>query len=406
MLQPEKIERLSEPDVQDYILNNLLSDPQKIALQKSPVEGLEARDIAVQVAARKKAQQKLPFWSQTKGIVFPESLAMEQCSSESTAQYKQRLFETGKSIVDLTGGFGIDSYWISEKADRLDYVERQSYLCDLATHNFEMLVRKQVNVINAELEDYLEQWQQSPTDYVFCDPARRNENQRKVFLLEDCSPDISVLAPIVLAQNATFIAKLSPMFDISMLVKIFGDSLAEIHVVAVKNECKELIVVLKPGKHETKLFAVNLESNQETIEGDYNSANVESVKYGEPANYLYEANAALMKAGVADLVAEKYSLSKLQQHSFLYTSNELYSQFPGRQFEIKQLVSLDKKELGKLIPSKKANISTRNFPMKPEEIQKKIGFGSGGEDYLFATTLRNDKKALIWCRKVISSEKN
>ncbi len=406
MLTPEKITLLASSESQDFIKANADTDVQKLILKKSPLSGLDSKDLATQVAARKKAASKLPVWAGTPGLIFPESLAMEQCSSEETARYKQQLFSTGSSIVDLTGGFGIDSFWISENASNLDYVERQEYLCDLARHNFKVLSRDNVNVINQELEEYLKNWEQSPTDFVYCDPARRNENQRKVFLLEDCSPDVAVLAPIVFAKGATLIAKLSPMFDISALVKAFGDKLAEIHVVAVKNECKELIVILKLVPSATRLICANLESGQAILNSTIAETVSSSVSISEPLNYLYEANAAIMKGGAADFVANQFGLKKIGQHSFLYTSEELLENFPGRRFEIKAVSTLDKRELATLIPTKKANISTRNFPLKPEEIFKKIGFATGGEEFLFASTLGHGKKVIIWSRKVTSSETN
>lgn len=404
MITQEKISLLSQPAAQEFVKNNVHQDVQRIVLGKSPIHGLDSKDLAGQVAARKKALSKLPCWTSIEGIVFPETQAMEQCSSEETAAYKKQFFSEEDTIADLTGGYGIDSFYISEKLKQLTYVERQTYLCDLAAHNFSVANRSNVQIVNEELENYLKEWGKNPTDWIYCDPARRNEHQRKVFLLEDCSPDLQVLAPIVLGKGSSLLAKLSPMLDIHKIVEVFGKSLSEIHVVSVNNECKELLLLLKPGIHELKLVCVNLDSDQMNFETGFTDARNASVNYAEPGKYLFEANASLMKAQVSDKLALELKLSKLEQHSYLYTSDSLPAKFPGRIFQVQQVLSLDKKALTALIPSKKANISVRNFPMKPEEIHKKVGFATGGNEYVFATTLANGKKVLIWCRKVTSSE--
>lgn len=405
VLTPEKIALIASPEVQNYILEHQDRNVQQLILSNTRVNGIETKYLASQIQARKKALSKLPSWAEISGIVYPETLAMEQCSSEVTARYKHKLISKGSTITDLTGGFGVDSFWLSEGASSLDYVEQQEYLCDLVRHNFPALGRTQFRVFNQHLEEYLDFWKYNPTSIVYCDPARRNENQRKVFLLEDCSPNVEELAQQVISTGATLICKLSPMFDISRLVNIFGLSLSEIHVVAVKNECKELVMVLSPNSNGTKVYCVNLQSEHAEVELKFEEIGFTTPEVSVPLSYLYEANAAIMKAGAADIVAVQKKLVKLQANSHLYSSVSYVENFPGRIFEIRKVMSLDKKELTAFIPSKKANISTRNFPLKPEEIYKKIGFTEGGEEYLFATTLHDGKKVIICCRKLVPTKR-
>ena len=397
VLSAEKIRLLSSPGVQEYIRDNESRDAHQLAFQRTPFEGLDSRDISNQVAARQKAKTKLPSWFKTTGVVFPEALSMEQCSSESTAIYKAGLIAPDQTIADLTGGLGVDSWALAQKARHLDYVEQQTYLCDLALENFATLkVRASVN--NCSLESYLEAWKKKPTAVVFCDPARRNENQRKVFLLEDCSPDILEIAPGILKSHAVFMVKLSPLFDISRLRKSFGHHLREIHVVAVKNECKELLILLKPEEGDCLISAVNLD----TTEPAFNvRADTQPNRYkiSDPLVYLYEPNAAIMKSGKQDFIMERYDVAKLADNSHLYTSSTEIHHFPGRSFRINSIVGLHKNELLQLIPGKKANISCRNFPLRPEEVAKKIGFSFGGDQYLFATTLSDGKKVVIHCER-------
>ncbi len=400
MLNKEKIQQLATSAVQDYITKHVADEPYKMALLPSPFVGLEPRDLSNQVAMIQRAGGKLKLWANTRGLVFPELQAMEQCSSEATAMYKQKLIPKGATVVDLTGGFGVDSYEMSRFAQKLTYVEQQEYLCDLAKQNFRALEVKNIEVCHSTLEDYLTKWEQNPTDVVYCDPARRTDKQRKVFMLEDCSPNLLEIAPKILAKGATLIAKLSPLFDIHRLRLAFENQLAEVHVVAVKNECKELLVVLKPTAEKTEIIAVNLESGQ-PVGRFLAEAKTKLQLADEPQKYLYEPNAAIMKCGRVDDLQLTYPAKKIGEHSHLYTSEELIANFPGRIFTVQTVLPLSKKQLTELIPSRKANISCRNFPAKPEEISKKIGFSPGGDHYLFATTLANGKKVIVHCLKAI-----
>lgn len=400
VLDQETISLLGSDEALRFIQDHLNDDPQKLLLKPQLFAGIANRDLVTQIISRKKAQSKLPEWALNFKVIFPESLAMEQCSSEETGIYKQLLVAGFATGCDLTGGFGVDSYFISKDCSSFDYIERQAYLCELAKHNFSALGRTHISVHNKELEDYLESWLLQPTDFVFCDPARRDENQKKVFLLEDCSPDVSVLAQTVLTKGKTLICKLSPMFDITRLQQIFGTQLKRLDVVSVKNECKEILITLEDSKANQSVHLVNLGSSQPVIKAV--PANLEEkAALALPQNWLYEPNASVLKAGAGDFVANQLGLKKLEPSSQLYTSETLVEDYPGRVFKIDNVVALDKKQLATLIPEKKANISTRNFPMKPEEIYKKIGFKTGGDIYMFGTTLKDARKAILICRKAI-----
>ncbi|HET7732383.1 MAG TPA: SAM-dependent methyltransferase, partial [Paludibacter sp.] len=354
-----------------------------------------------QINGKQKIKAKVPLFYNTDDILYPAQLSLEQSSSESTAKYKSSLCE-GNTLVDLTGGFGVDCCFMSERFKQATYVERQEELCELATHNFQTLNKPHIWVIHAETEKYLIEMEHA--DWIFIDPARRSSSGKKVVLLSDCEPDVSALSTLLLQQATRVMIKLSPMMDITAAVNELPNS-AEIHIVSVDNECKEVLLLLDQENHTNqKIRTINFgkKNKTEVFEFYQEEEAGTQIEYATTAEkYLYEPNASVMKSGAFKLIAKQCGLRKLHKNTHLYTSIKLSLDFPGRIFEVQNQWGNSKKELKELVEKNpKANISTRNYPLSVDELRKKLKIKDGGEVYLFGCTVGDDQKVIIECKKL------
>jgi 16S rRNA G966 N2-methylase RsmD len=322
---------------------------------------------------------------------------MEQCSSEVTANYKASLVSGGR-LADLTGGFGIDCSYMAEQFNDVTYIERNAELCHIAKHNFALL-GKPIRVVNTDSEEALAELPHQ--DWIFVDPARRDRGGNKVVSLSDCEPDVCRLEKLLMKKATRVMIKCSPMLDISQAIRELH-SVSEIHVVAVNNECKELLLIL--GGEDTKeipIHAINLQGGHTqqfayTAEQEAEASCTYTAVIG---TYLYEPNSALMKAGCYRLPAERFGLTKLHRNTHLYTSDTLISDFPGRIFQVERVCGFGKREL-KALGIRQANLAVRNFPEHVDNLKKRLKISDGGARYLFATTLDDETKALVVCTKV------
>ena len=384
-----------------FIRENLNADVPTLALKKAPV-GTDVSLALRQIAARQLLQKKVPQWAENEDLLFPVHLSIEQCSSEATARYKANLLE-GDTFADLTGGLGIDSYYLAQNFQQADYVERRAELCDLARHNFAVL-EADIKVWNETAEDYLKECGQK--DCIFIDPARRDEHGRKTVSIGDCTPDVAALQDVLLEKATTVMVKLSPMLDINQALEELHH-VKEVHVVAVANECKELDFIMERGyQGETQLVCVNLLTDQPEMRFVLEEERNCQCKMADGVlKYLYEPHPALMKAGCFKLLTERFEVLKLHKNSNLYTSDQLVPDFPGRIFEVEGWAAYHKKikqEL--LVDVDKASIAVRNFPLTVADLRKVLKIGDGDEVYLFATTLRGEKKVVIRTKKTASDE--
>jgi len=360
-------------------------------------------DLAIkQITGKQKIKSKVPTFYAAADVLYPVQLSLEQSSSESTAKYKSSLCE-GNSLVDLTGGFGIDCCFMSVRFQHVTYVERQQELCELATHNFMVLGKNHINVIHADSEKYLTDMEQA--DWIFIDPARRSTSGKKVVMLSDCEPDVSALAPLLLGKASRVMIKLSPMMDITAAVRELPTT-AEIHIISVDNECKEVLLILdQTGADNKKISTLNIGKNGGNQIFEYvmdNEMHAEASFASEPGKYLYEPNASVMKSGAFKLVGKHFGLHKLHTNTHLYTSAEQVLQFPGRIFEVVKTWHNAKSELKELaLHLPKANITTRNYPISVDELRKKLKIKEGGDSYLFACTLADEQKVIIECKKAV-----
>lgn len=386
-------------EAQQFINDHINTDISKLLLKPSPFKNISVTELANQIICKKKAKTKLPSWYNNKDVMYPTPLNIEQTSSEITAQYKSELVK-GKCLVDLSGGFGIDTYYFSKQFEKVIHIEHNNQLSDIANHNFKVLG---CNNIETHCTDSLELLPKlkDQIDCIYVDPSRRHDVKGKVFLFNDCVPNVVKHLEMLFKISKTILIKSSPLVDIKS-GKNELKHVSAIYILAVKNEVKELLWLLdKNNEKPVKIITYNYKSSalpDETFSFDYLEESHQEVIYKEPLNFLYEPNHAILKSGGFKIITKVFNVYKLEKNSHLYTSDELVNNFPGRQFKIIQIFNSLNNDL-KQFKNQKINISTRNFPMSVSEIRKKFKILDGGELYLFFTTNILGSKTAILCKK-------
>lgn len=368
-------------DVQNYIEANLNSDLHCLLLKKSPFPDVSMQEIVQQIKGKQVAQKKFPFLLK-EGIIFPPQLNLEQSSSDKTALYKSKILE-GKKFIDLTSGFGIDAYYLSQNFEDITLVEQNPELLQIVQHNWSVLGKK-ATFINIKLEDFLVENKES-FDVIYLDPARRDNNKNRVFLLEDLSPNIFEIQDKLLSISKQVVIKLSPLIDLKYLVSVLKN-VVQIDIIAVKNDVKEIVVFLSnENSDKIKCHCINLESGESDFQfcfGDEENAHAE---FSEPERFIYIPNNTILKAGIFNLISDKFKLKKLHLNTHIYTSEIRINNFPGRIFEME---TIESKQIKK---KQQFNIISKNYPLKPEEIKKKHSLKDGGNDYLIFTQSKKGK---------------
>lgn len=383
--------------VQDFINQSLLQPIEKIALLKNPFSEIDYKIILQQIQSKQKAQKKLPTWFTTEHILYPEKLSIEQTSSEITANYKSQIV-FGKNIIDLTGGYGVDTYYFSKKIENVYHCEINAELSEIVAHNFEVLGIKNVRFYNQDGSEVLNSLNQK-FDWIYIDPSRRNNDKGKVFMLKDCLPNVPNLLEFYFKYSNAILIKTAPILDISAGLSELK-FVKKIHIVAVENEVKELLWEIEKNYTnpiEVKTINFSKKSNQIF---DFILNEKHELQYDLPEVFLYEPNAAIMKSGGFEAVANSFKIKKLNKNSHLYTSIELIEEFPGRVFKIENKIFYDKKQINSTIYNTKANITIRNFNDTTENLRKKHKITDGGELYYFFTTNNSDEKIVLICTKI------
>jgi len=388
-------EQILNTDIQNFINKNLQEDPTKLILKGAPFQGIAIQEIVEQIISKKKCQQKLPTWFNTPQIYYPNKLNIEQTSSEITAKYKANLIN-GETLIDITGGFGVDCFAFAENFKEVTHCEINKELSKIVKHNYDKLKINDIETKAINGLEYLENNKQK-YDWIYADPSRRNDLKGKVFLLKDCLPNIPENLDLFFKYTNCILLKLSPILDITATINELK-FIKEIHVIAINNEVKELLFLLEKNFISTiKINATNIKKGTIDFLNSFANSNVKAT-YSLPQTYLYEPNSAILKAGLFNEVSHQLKIDKIHINSHLYTSKVLVN-FPGRSFKILDIIKYDKKKIKKLIPSKKANITIRNFPETVVQIRKKTGLKEGGDSYLFFTTDLNNKHIVIFCEK-------
>ncbi len=392
-------EHIINPEVQAYIQQHHGLEVESLILQKPVFDNLSNQELAEQLKAKHKAKVKLPSLFQRQDIIYPKDLNLQQSSSELTANYKADLLPKHARVADLTGGFGIDSIAFSKSAKQVYYVEPHKKLLELTTYNFNRLGLKHVNAYNTTDIEFLNQ-HKPDVDVLFIDPSRRNKEQKKVFLISDCSPNVIEHLDLYFTYAKHVFIKLSPLFDLKKLINDLK-WVKEIHVISVKNEVKELLIILEKNyTQEVKIKCVDLNTHLEkvkTFKFDFNTEEDIKLSFEQPRinNYLIEPKACVLKAGAFKTFANHYGIKKLGKHTHLYTSTQPIEQDLARVFKVVSLKVYKPKQLKRHYNKTKANISTRNFPLSVSNIKQKLNILDGGHTYLFFTTDFNHTKLVI-----------
>ncbi|MBG8553474.1 RsmD family RNA methyltransferase [Hymenobacter sp. BT594] len=384
-----------------YIAQHLHDDPAKLALQARRHPSLPVPELVRQIQARQKARTKLPAWADDTKLIFPAALSVEQASSDRTAAFKASLV-SGARLADLTGGFGVDASHFARQVADVHYVERNASLATVVEYNLRQLQIGNVHVHAADAVSFLRNTELA-FDWLYLDPARRDTAARKIYRLQDCEPDVVKLLPLLLHKSERVLLKTSPMLDIELAVQELGH-VRRLWVVAVDNECKEVLYELgQEAAIDPERLTVNLRRDGTQQEFRLNRAREARAipRYAEPQQYLYEPNSAILKAGGFRSIGTAFELLKLHQHSHLYTSDTLRSEFPGRIFRIRAVEKYDgvalKAHLG---PEARAHVTTRNFPDSVADFRYRTGIREGGDLYLFATTNLEGRLMVLVCEKL------
>ncbi len=387
---------LLNPEIQEFISNSVGKDISKMALQKNPFQDVEWISILNQIAAKTKAKEKLPTFFNSKNIIYPSKVSVEQTSSEKTAKYKSEIV-SGNSLIDLTGGFGVDDLYFSKKIKNIDHCEISSDLSKIVQNNFNQLKIKNVQFHNNDSFEVLKTLNQN-FDWIYIDPSRRNESKGKVFMLKDCLPNVPDLLDFYFQYSKNILVKTAPILDISAgLLEL--KNVKSIHIVAIDNEVKELLwEIKKEHSSSIEIKTINITKEYEESFNFILQKNKQISNFSLPKKYLYESNSSIMKSGGFDEVGLQFGLEKLQHHSHLYTSDKKIT-FPGRVFEIEKCILYQKNEM-KLLQNQKSNLTIRNFPETVENIRKKWNIKDGGNQYCFFTTNVNEEKIVLICKKI------
>ena len=381
--------------------DHLHEDPALLLLKHHKSLDFDVKIAVRQIAARQKANNKLPTFTAHPKVIFPGSLSVEQSSSEQTAEFKAK-YVAGKVLVDLTGGLGVDTFFMGMKFREVIYVEKEEELVKIAAHNFMQLSREPdtYKLVHSDSMDFLAKTNRR-FDWLYIDPARRGAYDQKLYKLADCEPDVIEHWGLIKEKAKQVMIKASPMLDIKEALNELPD-VRQVIVVAIKNEVKEVLLVWQESgrQDKIKISAFDLNISQEsgfdfTLKEEVNN----QVSYSLPAEYLIEPNAAILKAGGFKTFANRFGLFKLHPNTHLYTSPKPQGEVPGKVFIIIQEVKLDKKALKRHFPSGQVNVIVRNHPLKADALKKKYGLKDGGSDYLIAVKTMDEKNRVYWCRR-------
>lgn len=422
---------------EEFIALHRNDNVRQLALTAARYGEVDMKFALEQISGWQQAQRKLPSWADADGLVFPPHINMEQCSSEATARYKATLAQRlasrdtiaggATAMADLTGGFGVDFTFMAKGFDRATYIERNPVLCDIARNNFARLGLPDAVIICADSTDALATL--PCQTLLYADPARRDSHGGKTVLMADCTPDITSLLPLMFGKARLVMVKLSPMLDWHKAIADLDGSVAEVHIVALQGECKELLLVLDASlqgnrSHPVRIVCADMvRDNGGTACGQI-MPGLRTLTFGyelhtgspdEPAPsvapdamlrdttqplFLHEPNAAVMKAGCFGRMAERFGVMAVGCNSHLFLARSRAADFPGRTFVVEAVGTMNRKELRTMLAgTEKANIAVRNFPLSADALRKRLKLGDGGDTYIFATTSAAGDHLLFKCRK-------
>lgn len=403
------LSELNSAEFRQFVQDHLTEDPALLLFKYQGKVTFDLKMAVQQISARQRAAKKLPAWSENPNLLFPASISLEQSSSEETARFKGEGM-TGKSMIDLTGGFGVDFFYLSQEFEKGIYCERQPELFQITKHNLEQLEPSKVSESLEGLDRKFEFFEgdglgflkktELHFDLIFADPARRGNGNQKLYKLQDCEPDVVSAWSLLRSKSDKILIKASPMLDISQAWTELPE-IQKITVVSVKNEVKELLLSWEKGNTQKsrEISAVDLGSENPRFSFDPKEEENAVAQLGEAEKYLIEPLSGILKAGAFNLFAARFGLKKLEKNSHLYTINKVPGDIPGRIFEVIQEISPKKQEIKSQFPSGKVNVICRNYVSGADELKKKLGLKDGGEDFLIGTKTGSGYK-VFWCKRV------
>ena len=384
-------------EIQEFIKNNINSNISELILKGLHFSSEISSEIINQIEAKNRCKNKLNTWFETDNIYYPNKLNIEQTSSEVTAKHKASLIK-GKSLIDVTGGFGVDCFYFAKQFETVMHCELNTDLSKIVAHNNSVFKIENINCVATNGIDYIIN-NDTTYDWIYIDPSRRNDAKGKVFMLSDCLPNVPQHLDNLFEKSNNIMIKTSPLLDISLGIKEL-DFVKEIHCIAVNNEVKELLWILDKGFDQSvKIITTNIKKDKKhNFVFFLNEEANATVNYSKPLTYLYEPNSAVLKSGAFNSIAEQLNVFKLHKHSHLYTNEQLID-FPGRRFKIETIAPYNKKRFKQQFKLDKANFTTRNFPETVAQLRQKLKVKDGGTDYLFFTTDEDNNKIVIHCSK-------
>lgn len=397
---------LRAKQVKSFIKEHFLDEPHQMLLKHKSIFGVPTSLVVDQIVGRRKAKEKLPTWYQNEDVLYPPSINLEQSSSERTARFKAKMLTSEFasvafkkfSALDLSGGFGVDSFFISQKIEELNVAEPDENLLEIAKHNHIQLGNSNIQYFNATAAEFLKSSSRH-FDFIYIDPSRRSKENKKVISLSQCEPNIIELQDLIWKITTRLIIKTSPLLDIQQGMKELHH-VKKVIVLSIENECKELLFVCEKGlENEPTIDAVNLENKEITVSFRMSEERMANVEFSNPLKFLYEPNASLLKGGAFKTVGKIFEALKIHPNTHLYTSDTLILNFPGRIFEIENYVT-GQSSLQQIFPLEKANVITRNYPLTAEELKKKLGLKDGGEKYLIGFSGLK-KKFLVAAKRLL-----
>jgi hypothetical protein len=386
---------IQNPEILQFIEEHKHISPFDLSLKKFP--NTIPKDFVIQqINGIQRSSTKFPALLKYPCFIYPKQLNLEQSSSELSAQFKAGLMQG--NVVDITGGLGIDCIYFAKNGLNVTHIEQNTALQETAQHNFTALKLNIQSLAGNGIELLKKQ---ENVDWIYLDPARRDMHKNKVYSLEDSEPNILQHLDFLHSKANNILLKAAPMIDIKGAIHQLKN-VFEVYVVSIDNECKEVLFHLNKTATQAQIHCIDLLEKDKTMKFTYAVEESLEVEFTEPQTYIYEPNASILKAGAFKSICAKFKVKKLHPNTHLYTSKSLLTHFPGRAFCLEQVIKADFNALKFALPSLKANLSIRNFPMKVQDLKQKLKLKDGGEYYIFACTLSQNQKALLLCKKADS----
>jgi hypothetical protein len=399
---------LFKSEISRFITEHEHADIHELALRYKEVHGIPIRYIINQINGRQKAKEKLPTYYANLQVLYPPPVNLSQSSSEATAKFKARLvgklFQDAQTIIgaDLTSGFGIDTFFLSQCFTEFHAVEPDQQLLKIAYENHQKLGSSNITYHNVHAETFLKNIDRE-IDFIFIDPSRRSESNKKIVRLNDCEPNVIKLQNLWKDKSRYALIKTSPLLDIQQGLRDLKN-VGKVVVLSTNNECKEVLFLCEgDAQDEPIIETVNLkDDHEESFSFTLHEEESKEITFSSPSSFLYEPNASVLKAGAFRTIGGRFSVAKLHPNTHLYTSDQLFPDFPGRIFRILDIVKPDAKSVKKYFPEGQANVTTRNYPLSEDQLKKKTSLKDGGENFLIAFTGLKEKYVCVASRVTTS----